>query len=59
MNITEAKMSSKRTVTLETNLRGYNPYKSEAESEYDKKKEEQHKKVHQEIARASLQQSLV
>ena len=59
MNITVAKLNNKKTSTVYGNPRGFNPFKSQAESIYDKKKAEEKKKVHNEILRASLQQSLV
>ncbi len=59
MNITEAKFNYKKTSTLYTNTRGFKPYKSQAEDIYDKEKAAQKKQVHNEILRASMQQSLV
>ena len=59
MNLTEAKMYTKKTSTIITNPRGYNPYKSPAQSIYEQKKAEEKKRVHEEILRAALQESIV
>ena len=59
MNLSEAKEYNKKTSTIITNPKGYNPYKSEAQTAYEKKKAEEKKQAHNEILRAALQESIV
>lgn len=54
MNITVAKQYSKKNSLLVTNLRTSNPFKSEAQTIYENKKEKEMKEVKREIARTSL-----
>ena len=61
MNMTETKYTMRDISNrmLKKPIRTTNIEKSQAESDYEKKKAAEHKAVHDEIKRVSLQQSLV
>lgn len=52
MNITEAKMQKQSRYSKIRKTT--NPFKSEAETDYEKKKNDEKKAIHQEILRVSL-----
>lgn len=54
MNISVTKQYSKKNL-ISINLKTTNPYRSYADSEYDKKKLKEKKEVHEQILRVSLQ----
>lgn len=54
MNISVTKQYSKKNL-ISINLKTTNPYKSYADSEYDKKKQKEKKEIHEQILRVSLQ----
>ena len=54
MNISVTKQYSKKNL-ISINLKTANPYRSYADSEYDKKKLKEKKEVHEQILRVSLQ----
>ncbi len=54
MNISVTKKYSKKNL-ISINLKTTNPYRSYADSEYDKKKLKEKKEVHEQILRVSLQ----
>lgn len=57
---TNTKMSSSRPgQLLSTNLTTTDPFKPQALTDYEKKKEEEHKRIHAEIKRVSLSADLV
>lgn len=61
MNLTEAKyaLQEARNRKIPASKNTSNIYKSQAQSDYEKKKEAEHKAVHDEIKRVALQQTLI
>lgn len=48
------KNNNRPNALLVTNLRSSEPFKSKAKSDYEKKKEEEKKKIHNELQRTSM-----
>ena len=53
-NVSTTKVPTRGDGTLVTNMKSYTLYLCDATNEYDKKKNEQMRKVHEEIKRVSL-----
>ena len=59
INVTTVKTTNRRGTLLATNIATSNPFKSDADSEYDRKKLAQKKAIHAEIRRVALLSSEV
>lgn len=61
MNMAEAKYTMDKTINRKIKKPVYTSkfHVTEADSDYEKKKEAEHKAIHDEIKRVSLQQSLI
>lgn len=59
INVTTVKTTNRRGTLLATNIKTSDPFKSYADSEYDKKKAAEKKAIHDEIIRVSEQAILI
>lgn len=59
INVTTVKTTNRRGTLLATNMHTSDPYFSDADSDYSKKKAAEKKAIHEEILRVSLQSSFV
>jgi hypothetical protein len=59
MNTAEVKLNNRRNKLLNKPQSSSNPFKAQADTDYDKKKAAEKKAVHDEIRRVSLTNTLV
>lgn len=59
INVTTTKASNRRGTLLATNIVTSDPFKSDADSDYEKKKEAERKAIHSEILRVAVQASYI
>lgn len=59
INVTTVKTSNRRGTLLATNITSSDPFTSDADSDYEKKKAAQKKAIHKEILRVASQSSSI